>query len=82
MQTSPSVPVIYCRVKGEETQKQGRDRHEEEDERRRGGGGGRDRGESRGVGENEEEDFLRGQVKAQRAQRNMRVVTWLNKSLG
>lgn len=50
--------------------------------REEGGEGGRDRGESRGVGENEEEDFLRGQVKAQPAQRNMRVVTWLNKSLG
>lgn len=34
--------------------------------------GGRDRGESGAVGGNKEEDFLRGQVKAQRARRNMR----------
>lgn len=39
MQTKPSVPVIYCRVKGEETWKQGRDRYEEEEEKRRRAGG-------------------------------------------
>lgn len=39
MQTRSSVPVIYCRVEGEETRKQGRDAHEEEEEKRRRAGG-------------------------------------------
>lgn len=56
--------MIYCRVKGEETQKQGRDRHEEKDERRR-KEAGIDRGDFGAVGGNKE----RGQVKAQQAQR-------------
>lgn len=35
MQTRPSVPVIYRRVKGEKAQKQGGDGHEEDGEGRR-----------------------------------------------
>lgn len=53
--------MIYSRVKGEETWKQGRDRHEARDERGRKEGG--NRGEPCAIGGNEEEDFLRGQVK-------------------
>lgn len=83
MQTRLSIPVIYCRVKGEETRRQEKDRREEEEERRsRGGGGGfGGKGECRGGGENEEGYFQREQVKAQKAPRNTRAATWLNKSL-
>lgn len=61
--------MIYGHVKGEETWKQGGDRQEEED----GSKEGRDRGEYYGIVGNEEEDFLRGQVEAQLAQRYMKL---------
>ena len=60
-------------------QGRGRDRQEDEEGGRE---GGEDRGESGAGGGNEEEDFLRGQVRAQRAQSGVRVVMWLNKSPG
>lgn len=69
MQTRPSIPVIYCRVGGEQTRRQRRDRCAGvEEEKEQGGGrgeGGSDRGDCRG-GENEEGYFQRmEQVKAQ-----------------
>lgn len=58
MQTRPSIPVIYCRVEGEQTRRQRRDRCAPGEEKEQGEGGGRgsDRGDCRG-GENEEGYF-------------------------